>query len=181
MIALDDKGKCIMSRIGYAAGAYDLFHVGHLDLLRQAKDDCDYLIAGVVSDEMLKLNKGITPVVPLVERLEVVRNIRFVDRAVAEVRPSKLETWKELRFDVFFKGSDWQGTEKGRALEREFAAVGVEVVYFPYCATTSSTALRCALSNLAHLATRSPRRTILMRNRASTKQNRLQRPLTTGR
>ena len=135
-------------KIGYAAGAFDLFHVGHLNILRHAKANCDELIAGVVSDEMLRLTKGITPVVPLAERLEIVSHISFVDRAVAETLPNKLDTWRNLKFDVFFKGDDWRGTEKGTRLEREFAAVGVEVIYFPYTVHTSSTALRQALRTM---------------------------------
>ena len=136
-------------RVGYAAGAFDLFHIGHLNILKHAKSQCDHLIAGVVSDEMLELTKGITPVIPLAERLEIVRSIEYVDEAVPETLPDKLDTWRELRFDVFFKGDDWRGTEKGMRLEREFAAVGVEVVYFPYTMTTSSTQLRKALAALA--------------------------------
>lgn len=137
-----------MTRIGYAAGAYDLFHIGHLNILKHAKSACDHLIAGVVSDEMLLASKGAAPVIPLAERLEIVRSVRYVDEAVAEVVPDKLDTWRELRFDIFFKGDDWRGTEKGLRLEREFAAVGVEVVYFPYTMTTSSTSLRRALAVL---------------------------------
>lgn len=132
-------------RIGYAAGAFDLFHVGHLNILKHAKSQCDYLIAGVVSDEMLQSTKGITPVIPLAERLEIVSHISYVDEARAEVLPDKLDTWREIGFNVFFKGDDWRGTEKGIRLEREFAAVGVEVVYFPYTMHTSSTQLRRAL------------------------------------
>jgi len=135
-------------RIGYAAGAFDLFHIGHLNLLKHARSACDYLIAGVVSDEMLRETKGIDPVIPLTERLEIVSQIKFVDRAVAETVPDKLDTWAALRFDVFFKGDDWRGTEKGNRLEARFAEVGVEVVYFPYTATTSSTTLRSALAAL---------------------------------
>ncbi len=135
-------------RIGYAAGAFDLFHIGHLNLLKHAKSECDYLIAGVVSDEMLELTKGITPVVPLAERLEIVRHISFVDEARAETVPDKLDTWRQVGFTHFFKGDDWRGTEKGLRLEAEFAAVGVEVVYFPYTMTTSSTVLRRALDAL---------------------------------
>ena len=135
-------------RIGYAAGAYDLFHIGHLNILRRAKEQCDYLIAGVVSDEMLELARGRRPIIPLAERLEIVSHISFVDQAHAEVVPDKLETWRTLGFDVFFKGDDWRGTSKGMALEREFAAVGVEVVYFPYTMDTSSTALRAAIAAL---------------------------------
>lgn len=143
-------------RIGYAAGAYDLFHIGHLNILKHAKSQCDHLIVGVVSDEMLRLTKGITPVIPLAERLEIVRSLQFVDEAVAEVVPDKLETWERLRFDVFFKGDDWRGTEKGLKLEREFAAVGVEVVYFPYTVSTSSTALRRALDAITAGGTHAP-------------------------
>jgi glycerol-3-phosphate cytidylyltransferase len=132
-------------KIGYAAGAFDMFHVGHLNILKHAKAECDYLIAGVVSDEMLQLTKGITPVIPLAERLEIVSHISYVDEARAESLPNKIDTWRDVRFDVFFKGDDWRGTEQGLRLEREFAAVGVEVVYFPYTMHTSSTQLRRAL------------------------------------
>lgn len=135
-------------RIGYAAGAFDLFHVGHLNLLRRARGQCDYLIAGVVSDEMLEANKGITPVVPLAERLEIVGSIDAVDRAAAETLPDKMDAWREHRFTHFFKGDDWRGTRKGIALEDEFRTVGVEVVYFPYTISTSSTRLRRALDTL---------------------------------
>ncbi|GEA89668.1 adenylyltransferase/cytidyltransferase family protein [Cellulomonas cellasea] len=141
-----------MARIGYAPGAYDLFHVGHLNILRLAKQHCDHLIAGVVSDEMLELTKGARPVVPLAERMEIVRHISFVDEVVAEVVPDKVDTWRSVGFDVIFKGDDWRGTAKGDKLERDFAAVGVEVHYFPYTVHTSSTALRRALAQLDGLA-----------------------------
>jgi glycerol-3-phosphate cytidylyltransferase len=131
--------------VGYAPGAFDLFHVGHLNLLRHAADHCDVLIAGVVSDEMLVASKGRAPVVPLAERLEIVRNIRFVDRVHAEVVPDKLDTWRAVGFDVIFKGDDWRGTAKGDRLEADFAAVGVRVHYFPYTVHTSSTILRRSL------------------------------------
>ena len=146
------------TRIGYAAGAYDLFHIGHLNILKRARSQCDYLIAGVVSNEMLELSKGKAPVIPLAERLEIVSSIRYVDRAVAEDVPDKLQMWEELQFDIFFKGDDWRGTKKGMQLEREFAAVGVEVVYFPYTIDTSSTMLRRALDVItsAHDRTAQP-------------------------
>ena len=134
--------------IGYAPGAYDLFHIGHLNLLRHAAEQCDHLIAGVVSDEMLVLTKGRAPVIPLAERMEIVRSLRIVDEVHAEVVPDKIDTWREVGFDVIFKGDDWRGTEKGLRLERDFAAVGVEVRYFPYPVHTSSTALRKALALL---------------------------------
>lgn len=135
-------------RVGYSPGVYDLFHIGHLNVLRHSRDLCDHLVAGVVSDEMAVLGKGVLPVVPLTERLEIVRSVRYVDEAVAEVLPDKLDTWAHLRFDVIFKGDDWKGTPKGKKLERDFASVGVDVVYLPYTAHTSSTVLRQALARL---------------------------------
>jgi glycerol-3-phosphate cytidylyltransferase len=131
--------------VGYAPGAYDLFHVGHLNILRHAKQHCDHLIAGVVADEVLEVTKGRRPVVPLHERLEIVSHIRYVDQVHAETLLDKLDTWRELPFDVFFKGDDWRGTPQGVDLERRFGEVGVSVVYFPYTMHTSSTALRRAL------------------------------------
>jgi glycerol-3-phosphate cytidylyltransferase len=111
-----------MIRIGYAPGAYDLFHIGHLNLLRRAKEHCEYLIAGVVADEVLIRDKGVTPVIPLAERVEIIRNVRFVDAAIPALTNDKVVIWKDLRFNVLFKGNDWQGTEKGNKLERDFAA-----------------------------------------------------------
>jgi glycerol-3-phosphate cytidylyltransferase len=102
---------------------------------------------------MAALAKGRKPVVPLIERLEIVRSVRFVDAAFVETVPDKLETWEQVRFDVIFKGDDWRGTEKGKRLERDFATVGVEVVYFPYTVHTSSTQLRRALDALTTPAT----------------------------
>jgi glycerol-3-phosphate cytidylyltransferase len=134
--------------VGYAPGVYDMFHVGHLNILKHAKSKCDFLIAGVVSDEMTELAKGRPPVVPLAERMEIVRHISYVDDVHAEVVPDKVDTWREVRFNVIFKGDDWRGTPKGEKLERDFAAVGVEVVYFPYTAHTSSSMLRRVLGDL---------------------------------
>ena len=148
VIAVTGKGEIMGTRIGYAAGAFDLFHVGHLNILRQAKARCDVLIAGVVSDEMLQEVKGIEPIVPTAERAEIVRHVTFVDDIYIETTPSKLDAWNDLRFTHFFKGDDWRGTTKGRRLEDELGAVGVEVVYFPYTVHTSSTALRRALDAL---------------------------------
>lgn len=133
-------------RIGYAAGAFDLFHVGHLNLLLRAKQQCDVLIAGVVSDEMLREVKGIEPVIPTAERAEIVRHLRFVDQVHVETTPSKLDAWNDVRFTHFFKGDDWRGTPKALLLERQFAEVGVEILYLPYTMHTSSTALRRALA-----------------------------------
>ena len=135
-------------RIGYAPGAYDMFHVGHLNILRHAKSRCDILIAGVVSDEMCRRSKGKTPVVPLAERMEIVEHINFVDQVYAERTPHKLDSWRDLNFTHIFKGDDWRGTPKGIQLERDFDGVGVQVVYFPYTMHTSSTLLRRTLQSI---------------------------------
>jgi glycerol-3-phosphate cytidylyltransferase len=132
-------------RVGYAPGVYDLFHVGHLNVLRNARQFCDYLIAGVVTDELAERAKGASPVVPLDERLDIVGSIRYVDRAVVEDVPHKLEMWERLRFDVIIKGDDWKGTPRGDRLEADFAPLSVTVAYVPYTVRTSSTMLRQAL------------------------------------
>jgi glycerol-3-phosphate cytidylyltransferase len=136
------------SIVGYAPGIYDLFHVGHLNILRRAKESCDILVAGVLSDEMCRRAKGQSPVIPAAERIEIVQHIDFVDRVHEEVVPRKLDTWQTVQFDRIFKGDDWRGTAKGLRLEEDMASVGVEVVYFPYTVTTSSTQLRRALAVL---------------------------------
>lgn len=131
-----------MTVVGYAPGVYDMFHIGHLNILRRAKLDCDYLIAGVVTDAAAEGAKGRRPVVPLSERLEIVQAIRFVDEAVADDHVDKFAMWEQLKFDVIFKGDDWRGTGKGHRMESAFSAVGVRVCYFPYTVHTSSTQLR---------------------------------------
>ena len=129
-------------RIAYAPGVYDLFHIGHLNVLRNARQFCDHLIAGVVTDEVLLGAKGRPAVVPLEERMDIVRSITCVDEVVVDVSSDKFVMWQKLRFDVLFKGDDWKGTPKGDRLERDLGAVGVRIVYFPYTTHTSSTALR---------------------------------------
>ena len=137
-------------RIGYVPGVFDMLHVGHLNIFRHARRECDHLIAGVVTDEHALSVKGRMPVVPLAERVEMVQQCRLVDEAVVEDSATKLEMWERLRFHIIFKGDDWRGTPKGDALEKDLGAVGVEVVYFPYTVTTSSTMLRDVLQS--HLA-----------------------------
>ena len=131
-------------RIGYAAGAFDLFHIGHLNLLRRARAGCDFLIAGVVTDELLVGRKGREPFIPLDERLEIVGALDCVDKAVAETT-DKITMCRDLGVSVLFKGDDWRGTLRGRQLEQDLRPLGVEVEYFPYTAHTSSTRLRRTL------------------------------------
>ena len=104
--------------IGYAPGAYDLFHVGHLNVLRHARGHCDVLVAGVVADEVCELTKGVRPFVPLAERLDIVRQHRHRRRrCTPRPTPDKLDAWQDVRFDRIFKGDDWRGTAKGDELE----------------------------------------------------------------
>jgi glycerol-3-phosphate cytidylyltransferase len=128
--------------VGYVPGVFDLFHVGHLNMLRQARSRCDVLVAGVVSDEMCELGKGIRPTVPLEERVAIVDAIGIVDATYVEVTLDKRDAWREVGFHRLFKGDDWKGLPKGDRLEKQMAEVGVEVCYFPYSIQTSSTALR---------------------------------------
>jgi len=131
-----------MPVVGYVPGAYDMFHIGHLNILRRARQECDHLIAGVVTDEVLMRVKGRPPIIPHHERLEIVAGMRCVDEAVTDISSDKVVMWQRLGFDVLFKGDDWKGTPKGDRLEADLGAVGVRVVYFPYTVHTSSTALR---------------------------------------
>ena len=132
-----------MTRIvGYVPGVFDMFHVGHLNVLRNARQMCDHLIAGVVTDERATTVKHRAPVVSLAERLDIVSSIRYVDEAVVEDVPDKREMWERLHFDVVIKGDDWKGMPKGIHLETIMAEVGVTVLYLPYTVQTSSTLLR---------------------------------------
>jgi len=135
--------------VGYAPGAYDMFHVGHLNILRRARAGCDHLIAGVVTDDVLEQAKGKRPVVPLEERLAIVGAVSFVDEAVVDLSSDKLVMWELLHFDVLFKGDDWLGTPKGERLEAAMASVGARVAYFPYTPHTSSTLLRQLITGIS--------------------------------
>ena len=128
--------------VGYVPGVFDLFHIGHLNMLRQARSRCDVLVAGVVSDEMCELGKGIRPTVPLEERVAIVDAIGIVDATYVETTLDKRDAWRDVGFHRLFKGDDWKGLPKGDRLEKQMAEVGVEVHYFPYSIQTSSTALR---------------------------------------
>ncbi|WP_367913173.1 adenylyltransferase/cytidyltransferase family protein [Leadbetterella sp. DM7] len=134
--------------VGYTTGVYDLFHIGHLNILRKAKYECDRLIVGVTTDELSLSRKKKTPVIPLAERIEIVKNISFVDEVVHQDTMDKFIAWEKYKFDKMFVGSDWKGTEKWNQMEKDFAKIGVEIVYFPYTESTSSTLLRSVLYDI---------------------------------
>ena len=126
-------------KIGYTTGVYDLFHIGHLNLLERAKAACDKLIVGITTDELLLEYKGKRPVIPFKERMKIIESIKYVDAVVAQKDMDKFAMWKKLKFDVMFVGDDWRGTPKWNQFEEQFKKVGVEIVYFPYTKGTSST------------------------------------------
>ena len=138
-----------MGIVGYAPGVYDMFHIGHLNILRRAREHCDHLIAGVVEDDVVSRIKGRPPVVPHQERMDVIRALELVDEVVSDWSSDKFEMWQQLRYDVLFKGDYWKGTEKGTRLERLLGKVGAQVHYFPYTASTSSTDLRRLLEGMS--------------------------------
>ncbi|WP_448211277.1 adenylyltransferase/cytidyltransferase family protein [Colwellia sp. MEBiC06753] len=137
-----------MKKIGYTTGVFDMFHIGHLNVLKRAKLECDYLIVGVTSDELSMAAKNKKPIIPFNERMEIVEAIKFVDEVIPQTSYDKMEAWNNLKFDRMFVGDDWKGTEKWQKIEQEFAELGVEILYFPYTTHTSSTILRKALGDL---------------------------------
>ncbi|CAN5348547.1 adenylyltransferase/cytidyltransferase family protein [soil metagenome] len=133
--------------VGYASGIFDMFHVGHLNLLRRARTHCDHLVVGVGSDEYAEQLKGRLPVVPCDERIDIVSALGIVDEVVIDRSEDKSAVWHQRPFDVIFKGDDWSGTPKGYRLEKAMSALNVDVVYFPYTQHTSSTILRSFLTS----------------------------------
>jgi len=125
--------------LGYTTGVFDLFHVGHLNLLKNAKAMCDKLMVGVTTDELLKEYKKKSSIISFGERCEILRNISCVDAVVSQDNMDKFEAWKKLKFDIMFVGDDWYNTDKWQQIESGFEKVGVRTIYFPYTQGTSST------------------------------------------
>ncbi len=128
--------------IGYTTGVFDLFHIGHLNILKKAKSYCNYLIVGILTDELASQIKNKRPAIPFSERVEIIKSIMYVDKVVAQDHIDEVADYHKYHFNVIFKGSDWKGTEKWMRLEKEFNALGVKVIFFPYTNTTSSTLIR---------------------------------------
>ncbi|AVO40461.1 adenylyltransferase/cytidyltransferase family protein [Simplicispira suum] len=133
--------------IGYTTGVFDLFHVGHINLLRNAKSMCDRLIVSVTVDELVAY-KNKKSVIPFEERIEIVRSCRYVDLAVPQMTMDKLDALDRYKFDVMFVGDDWYKTDKWKEFDKEFLARGVRIVYFPYTTSTSSTLINETLKRL---------------------------------
>lgn len=133
--------------IGYTSGVFDLFHIGHLNLLKNAKGLCDKLIVGVTVDALVKY-KHKNSVIPFEERIEIVRNIKCVDAAIPQEDLDKFKMWEKLKFDVLFVGDDWYQSPRWKSLEQKFKKVGVRIIYFPYTKGTSSTLLNDTLKKM---------------------------------
>lgn len=133
---------------GYTTGVFDLFHIGHLNILKKAKEYCDYLVVGVSTDEVVQRYKGKTPIIPFEERLLIVQAIRYVDEVIPQTSLDKFSAWEELKYDVLFHGDDWKGSKMYEEIERKLKSVGVDVVYFSYTKSTSSTMLTDVLTQV---------------------------------
>lgn len=128
-------------KVGYTTGVYDMFHIGHLNILKRAKEQCDFLIVGVSTDEVVKLYKNKTPIIPFKERMAIVQELRCVDKVVPQTSMDKMEAWKNLHFDVVFHGSDWKGSDMYNEMTKKLSEVGVDVVFLPHTEGVSSTLL----------------------------------------
>lgn len=128
--------------IGYTTGVFDMFHIGHLNILRRAKEQCDYLIVGVSTDEVVKSYKHSLPVIPYEQRAAIVEAIKYVDEVVPQTSMDKTDFLKQRHFDVMFHGDEWKGTELYNRYEKEFAQYGARIEYLPHTEGVSSSMLR---------------------------------------
>lgn len=134
-------------KIGYTTGVFDLFHIGHLNILKKAKEQCEHLIVGVSTDELVVSYKNKVPIIPFEERIEIVRSCRYVDEVVPQTNRDKLAAFEKYRFDAMFVGDDWKGKPLFQEVERKLKNYGSTVVYFPYTKNTSSTIIREILNS----------------------------------
>ena len=132
---------------GYTTGVFDMFHIGHLNILRRAKAQCDYLIVGVSTDELVQHDKNKTPIIPFADRCAIVEAIKYVDKVVPQPDKNKFAAWERYHFNKMFVGSDWKGTEAWNRFEAQLAPVGVEIIYLDHTEGISSTILRDKLNN----------------------------------
>jgi len=134
-------------KIGYTTGVFDLFHIGHLNILKRAKEYCDYLIVGVTADELVQY-KNTKAIIPFCERIEIIESIKYVDKVIPQISMDKMEAWKKYKFDAIFVGTDWKGTDKWNEFERQFKEIDVVIIYIPYTKHISSTYLKAVLKKI---------------------------------
>lgn len=135
-------------KIGYTTGVFDMFHIGHLNILKRAKEQCDTLIVGVSTDELAHSYKNKKPVIPFDERFAIIESIKYVDKAVPQTTMDKFEAWQRLHFDAIFHGDDWKGTGLYNEIEKKLSEVGCDLVFLPHTDGTSSTIILQKLNNL---------------------------------
>lgn len=135
-------------KIGYTTGVFDMFHIGHLNILKSAKEQCENLIVGVSTDELVKEYKNKTPIICFQERYEIVKSLKFVDKVIVQENMDKLQAWKELRFNAIFHGDDWKNSDIYNDYIKQFKEVGVDVVFLPHTEGTSSTKLAGKLDSI---------------------------------
>lgn len=134
--------------VGYTTGVYDMFHIGHLNVIQRAKEQCDFLIVGVSTDELVQKEKNKTPVIPYEERAAIVSALKDVDMVVPQVDKDKKAAWQKYQFNKMFVGSDWKGTSAWQKYEEEFKPLGVEIVYLPHTDGISSTQLTAFIKKM---------------------------------
>lgn len=134
--------------IGYTTGVYDMFHIGHLNVIRKAKEQCDYLIVGISTDELAEKEKHKMPVIPYEERVAIVSALKYVDQVVPQSDIDKVAAWKRYHFNKLFVGSDWEGTPRWKVYEEEFRTLGVSIIYLPYTDGISSTKLTSVIKDI---------------------------------
>jgi glycerol-3-phosphate cytidylyltransferase len=135
-------------KLGYTSGVYDLFHVGHLNILKKAKEQCDFLIVAISTDELVQSYKNKTPVIEFAERAAIVEAIKYVDKVVPQESRNKMEAYEEHKFDVMFVGDDWKGTPLWVKLDKDLKEKGSDIVYFSYTKEVSSTFLKEVLNKI---------------------------------
>ena len=128
--------------IGYTTGVFDMFHIGHLNILKRAKSFCDKLIVGVTTDDFMKKYKNKQPVIPFNQRMEIVQSIKYVDLAIPQNNHDKFDAYKRLKFDIILVGDDWFGTQKWNQFEKEFESTNVKFIYLDRTENISSSKLR---------------------------------------
>lgn len=135
-------------KIGYTTGVFDMFHIGHLNILKRAKEQCEYLIVGVTTDALCTQRKNKLPIISEEERVEIVSSIKYVDKVVLQRDMDKVKAVAELNADAVFVGSDWKGTDSWVSYEKEFSRLGCDVVYLDHTDGISSTILRERMNKL---------------------------------
>ena len=132
--------------IGYTTGVFDLFHVGHVKILKKAKSLCDKLIVGVSTNALVKKYKNKKTIIPYNERVEIIKSVKFVDLVIPQNSLNKIQSYKKLKYDVIFVGDDWYASKKWKLFDKQFKKLGVKIVYLPYTKKTSSTKINKILN-----------------------------------